>query len=216
MRVFAIDPGFRQSGWVLCEERPFRIIDKGVSPNEELMESFLAQAHAFDMLLIEHIAMGGMIAGQETFDTCFIAGRFAQAVYPTPFDLVKRLRVKLHLCGQARAKDANVRQALIDRFGGSEAIGKKKTPGPLYGVFSHMWQALAVAVTWSDETTLTRSATMAPREGNNASELPGLGVDGWHLRGRVGAAVALGTTPATEPLADAGVSDSTTGKRTTP
>ena len=51
-----------------------------------------------------------------------------------------------------RAKDANVRAALIDRFGPSKrkAIGLKATPGPLYGVHSHMWSALAVAVTYGD------------------------------------------------------------------
>jgi hypothetical protein len=42
-----------------------------------------------------------------------------------------------------RAKDANIRQALIDRFG---AVGTKKMPGPLFGVSSHYWAALAVAV----------------------------------------------------------------------
>ncbi len=68
--------------------------------------------------------------------------------------LLKRFDVKLHLCGNARAKDTNIRQALIDRFGGiegkSKAVGTKKAPGPLYGCKSHMWAALAVAVTWWD------------------------------------------------------------------
>jgi len=52
-----------------------------------------------------------------------------------------------------RAKDANIRQALIDRYGPGKdkAIGQKKTPGPLYGFKSHEWAALAVAVTWMDQ-----------------------------------------------------------------
>ena len=62
--------------------------------------------------------------------------------------LVYREDVKLHLCGSPRAKDANIRQALIDRWGGkAEAVGTVKKPGPLYGVKSHAWSALAVAVT---------------------------------------------------------------------
>ena len=66
--------------------------------------------------------------------------------------MIYRKDVKLHLCGSPRAKDSNIRQALIDRFGpGKEkAIGLKKTPGPLYGVKSHVWAALAVAVTHLD------------------------------------------------------------------
>jgi hypothetical protein len=41
-----------------------------------------------------------------------------------------------------RAKDANIRQALIDKLG---AVGTKKAPGPLYGISGHLWAALAVA-----------------------------------------------------------------------
>lgn len=63
-----------------------------------------------------------------------------------------RRDIKLHLCNSVRAKDANIRQALIDRYGGKEkAIGKKKSPGPLYGIKSHMWAALALAVTYHDQ-----------------------------------------------------------------
>jgi hypothetical protein len=49
---------------------------------------------------------------------------------------------------QRRAKDQNIRQALIDRLG---PPGTKKNPGPTYGVTSHMWSALAVAVTAHDK-----------------------------------------------------------------
>jgi hypothetical protein len=64
---------------------------------------------------------------------------------------VYRREVKTNLCGSMKAKDGNVRQALIDRFGGKEkAIGKKKTPGPLYGFSADVWQALAVAITFAD------------------------------------------------------------------
>ncbi|MBV8782506.1 MAG: hypothetical protein JO353_14005, partial [Phycisphaerae bacterium] len=52
-----------------------------------------------------------------------------------------------------RAKDGNIRQALIDRFGPTKerAIGKKKSPGPLYGMSGDCWSALAVAVTYADQ-----------------------------------------------------------------
>ena len=58
--------------------------------------------------------------------------------------------MKLTLCGDARAKDPNIRAALIDRWGGSKAaaVGTKKSPGPLYGFKSDMWAALAVAETF--------------------------------------------------------------------
>ena len=67
--------------------------------------------------------------------------------------MIKRQTTKAVLCGTARAKDPNVHQALIDMYGGSmkAAKGTKKAPGPLYGVKSHIWSALAVAVAWAKE-----------------------------------------------------------------
>lgn len=105
--------------------------------------------HDRPRLSIEMIASQGMSVGQETFDTAMWVGRYVEAWDSCCFDsiLVYRREIKLHLCGSSRAKDANVRQALIDRFGGKDkAIGKKSSPGPLYGVSKHAWAALAVAV----------------------------------------------------------------------
>ena len=64
---------------------------------------------------------------------------------------VYRKDVKLHLCGSSRAKDPSVRAALIDLYpasGGGKCpqIGTKRQPGPLFGVSSHAWPALGVAV----------------------------------------------------------------------
>ncbi len=67
---------------------------------------------------------------------------------------IKRLEVKIHLCHDSRAKDANIRQAILDRFGGKEkAIGRMATPGPLMGVSGDLWAALAVAITFWDAGT---------------------------------------------------------------
>ena len=55
----------------------------------------------------------------------------------------------MRLCNSMRAKDANVRQAILDRFGGkAAAIGRKRQPGPLYGIAGDLWAALAVGITW--------------------------------------------------------------------
>ena len=44
--------------------------------------------------------------------------------------------------------DSRVRGAMIERHGGDRATaqGNKRAPGPLYGVSSHAWQALGLAV----------------------------------------------------------------------
>ena len=105
-----------------------------------------------DALAIEMVASYGMAVGASVFETCVWAGRFIErwsAVSAAgSVTQVYRREVKLHICGSAKAKDANVRQALIDRYGGkAKAIGRKATPGPLYGMSGDCWSALGVAIT---------------------------------------------------------------------
>jgi hypothetical protein len=163
--VLAIDPGPEQSAYVrygvkILDDGEWRM-ESGILPNDKLLSLVWSECgHAGQRVAIEGIACYGMPVGKETFDTCIWIGRFIQANGGRG-DLVYRPDVKHHLCRSSRAKDANVRQALIDRFGpGKEkAIGKKKTPGPLYGIKSHCWSALAVAVTWWDKNVLAQGAT---------------------------------------------------------
>lgn len=148
MRILAIDPGTEQSGWVLFEDG--RVLYSGVDSNEVVLNLNLAADNDADILAIEMIASYGMAVGKEVFHTCRWVGRFQQA-WPKPDDvrLIYRKDVKMHLCGTPRAKDANIRKALIDKLGPQ---GTKKSPGPTYGVKSHAWAALAVAVI-AEETT---------------------------------------------------------------
>jgi hypothetical protein len=131
-----------------------RALDYGIAENEVLRVKLAKQmAGIWDRahLVVEMVACYGMPVGREVFDTCVWIGRFIEA-WGRPHSTLYRSTVKLHLCGQTRAKDANVRQALIDRFGpGREkAIGTKAKKGPLYGVKADVWQALALAVTFAD------------------------------------------------------------------
>lgn len=154
MRILAIDPGTEQSGW--CQYESEQVIDSGVMPNDDVLTYIRAFADWRDsetrMLAIEMIASYGMSVGREVFETCVWIGRFKQAFFdPDAVQLIYRRDVKLHLCGSPRAKDPNVRQALLDMFprtggGKTPQIGTKGQPGPLYGVSSHAWAALGVAV----------------------------------------------------------------------
>ncbi len=116
-----------------------------------------------DSVAIEMVASYGMAVGKETFRTVWWSGRFADAWFDQSGKLpveVFRQEVKMHLCHNTKAKDANIRQALIDMYGGSKevAIGRKASPGPLYGVTSHAWPALAVAITAAARLTPERAA----------------------------------------------------------
>jgi hypothetical protein len=150
--TLAIDPGTTQSGWVEYDAESHRVLDSGVMPNDEMLRCLEHPSRA-DALAIEMIASYGMAVGREVFETCVWIGRFQQAWHtPDSVRFIYRRDVKLHLCGTSKAKDANIRQAVIDLFprvggGKTPQIGTKQQPGPLYGVTSHAWPALAVAIT---------------------------------------------------------------------
>lgn len=141
MKILAIDPGTTESAFVVWDGT---LIDSGFVPNSVVREFFRGRLSFLqaERLAIEMIACYGMAVGKETFETCLWVGRFIECAQPKPVQMVYRQQVKLHLCNSARAKDPNVRQALIDKHG---APGTKKTPGKTYGISGHLWAALAVA-----------------------------------------------------------------------
>ena len=154
MKILAIDPGTTESGYCFVTDGIVGV--SGVLPNSEMRQYIAAIAVREPQptkLAIEMIASYGMPVGREVFETCVWIGRFMQSWHqPEAVELVYRKDVKLHLCGTPRAKDPNVRQALIDLFpatggGKTPQIGTKKQPGPLFGVSSHAWPALGVALT---------------------------------------------------------------------
>ncbi len=144
MKVLAIDPGPKQSAFVIWDGSI--VLAHKIVANEDLFFE-LPKAPCLNACAIEMIASYGMAVGAEVFETCVWIGRYVEkwrefAGLGDP-QRIPRLDVKIHLCKTAKGKDANIRQALIDRFG---EPGTKKNPGRLYGVTSHCWAALAVAV----------------------------------------------------------------------
>lgn len=152
MRILAIDPGPKQSAYVTLNDGV--IAEHAKCDNLALLQWVRASDNAADQIAIEMIASYGMAVGAEIFETVLWIGRFYEAsvrreIEPT---LIYRLKVKQALCHDSRAKDANIRQAIIDRFGGKEiAIGKKASPGPLFGISGDEWSALAVALTYVEK-----------------------------------------------------------------
>jgi hypothetical protein len=155
MKLHAIDPGPERSAVVTLDTsiggaRPYVQLAAEMSTDELL--AYL-RAHAFPehRLAIEQIASMGMIVGAEVFETAYVSGRFVQTWLDARggrISRIPRVHVKHYLCGTHRAKDKNIRQALIDHYGGKDkAIGNKRAPGALYDVSGHTWSALAVAIT---------------------------------------------------------------------
>lgn len=144
--LYAIDPGTEQSALVWIN--PNGSLYGQMWSNDALVLSLRGStvphpAH----LVIEQVESFGMPVGVEVFETVFWSGRFAEAWRQQgsrcSFSRMGRKTVKLALCGSLKAKDPHIRQALIDRYGGSQSV---KKGGPLAGIKSHLWSALALAV----------------------------------------------------------------------
>lgn len=154
--ILAIDPGSRQSAWLYMDlvGRPTLW---AIEPNDAVLKrirggSFIGLRPG--VIVIEQMASYGMSVGAEVFETVHWAGRFHEAAFNQAIrvEQLPRMRVKQAICHDSRAKDQNIRQALIDRFGGQVAgVGTTKARGPLYGISKDIWSALAIAVTWFEE-----------------------------------------------------------------
>ena len=140
--IIGIDPGPVEQACVMFDANRNQFISARTFNRHEL-KTLGAWCYQYDVA-IEWIESFGMAVGQDVFRTVFQIGRMKEAIGSVR--LVPRRDVKLTLCGSARAKDTNIRQALIDAIG---EVGTKKNPGPLYGVSGHYWAALAVAYTAS-------------------------------------------------------------------
>ena len=152
--IFAIDAGPDKSGYCIFDPDNFKVVEFGEPINIDLKEKIKNYTGKF---AIETIVSYGMAVGKSTFNTCFVIGQFQQMIMDKgcEYEMISRQDVKLNLCFSARAKDANVNQAVRDLFPASGRNGKgepcvkgtKKNQGPLYGFSGHAYSALAVALT---------------------------------------------------------------------
>ena len=159
--ILAIDPGTTESAYVLYKEKRLLGFDK--VRNYDMLTIIANVKTTF--MAIEMPACYGMAVGKSVFETCRWVGIFQQAFGLSKTYLVYRKSrnneigvdsVCMHLCHNNRAKDTNVRRAILDRYpatggGKTPQKGTKAKPGPLFGVSKDVFSALAVAITF-DET----------------------------------------------------------------
>lgn len=150
--ILAIDPGNTQSAYVLIDEITYKPIDFGILSNGDLLDDMKAdfsQCNPPETVVIEMVASYGMAVGKTVFDTCVWIGRFTQQAYTqgSTVEYIYRHEEKINLCHTMQAKDSNIRQALIDRFG---IVGTKRDKGFFYGFKRDIWAAYAVGVTYLD------------------------------------------------------------------
>ena len=145
-QIVGIDPGPDNSAAVVLDEDG-RVCELLEFTNEEMVDAILVQ-DGWNVAIEDFVPYGKSLS-HESMATKRWMGIFW---YLSGAVLIPRPDIKEHLCDTRTAKDADVRDALIHRYGANRkgAIGTLKTPGPLYGVKGHLWAALAVAVTHYD------------------------------------------------------------------
>lgn len=168
MIILAIDPGSERSGYVLYSAVDRLMLARGKCSNSELIAMIREVRHgnaelegATDFAFEMAESFGAKVWNQ-VFEAVLWSGRFVEAWTKTTGRSVARIYrrdVKLHLTGSPRAKDAQIRQCLLDRWGGKQAaVGTKRAPGPLYGVSADAWAALAIAVTYAEQGVRAKEA----------------------------------------------------------
>src|ERR1051326_3671298 len=97
MWVLGVDPGYRESAYVLFDGT--RIHRHAIVANDDLVKSFIDDEVEWDrrattLVLEEMQIFSGHGVGKEVFDSVFWSGRFAQAWSPRPFERLIRARVR--------------------------------------------------------------------------------------------------------------------------
>lgn len=150
--ILAIDPSNLHSAFVLMDEE-CRIAKKGIVNNGDIV-SMIEELPMDTEMVIEGMQSYGMPVGASVFDTVFQMGVFYRTAILSGIKPKKLFRsaIKTVICGNVRAKDSNIRAALIERFG---ATGTKLSPNPYFNdstvkMKKDLWAALAVGVTYLD------------------------------------------------------------------
>ena len=126
MIVLGIDPGPERSGYVVFDYHANSLEEYGHEKNTEIQTYLPLWIEKCDLLAIEMVEPRGMAVGWDTFRTLVWIGRFDAGLL---FHLIRPLVIRTTLCGVAKANERNVKQALIDAWGGDrKAIGGIKCP----------------------------------------------------------------------------------------
>tara|TARA_R110000824_G_scaffold130895_1_gene292787 strand:- start:248 stop:727 length:480 start_codon:yes stop_codon:yes gene_type:complete len=148
--VLGVDPGPTSCGIALyCSDRG-KVLSARKDITVESLLLVLSDPVVCDVVALERVQSYG-IAGATLLQTSEVVGRIWQAAklggYPVELYYRREVLRALDVTGKGN-RDSLVRQRLIEMHGGDRvsAVGTKKQPGPLYGVASHAWQALAVAL----------------------------------------------------------------------
>lgn len=154
MEILALDVGTEQSAYCLIESTNYELLSFGKIKNDKLLD--IVKTYNYERLIYEEFQSYGMPIGVTTITSITWNGRYIQSALDRDKMVcpIFRKEEKINLCGSMKAKDSNIRQALIDRFAKFDfksGKGTKKNPDTFYGFRADIWAAMAVGVTYLDK-----------------------------------------------------------------
>ena len=163
MIILAIDPGTRTSGVVIYHVGARRVLwsnkaMENLSVLDAMRRGYVydENQYTWDHVGVERVQASGM-GGNDIIITTEWSARFLERAFvgcqrPPVWHHRREVLRHLDISGGKGNKDSKVRARCIELHGGDRktAQGTKKAPGPLYGVASHSWQALGLALLVAD------------------------------------------------------------------
>lgn len=173
--IIGVDPGTSLTAYSIVEVKHGtlnQVLQKDKTNNQEIYNAILQSLNEYLTLekiqtcdiniAIEHMESHGMAVGMTTFETCYFIGELKYKLSHELYnDIINnmnnnidininlyriyRSQEKSYICNSVRAKDSNIRQALIDKFG---EVGTKNNQGYFYGFKADIWSSFAVAYTY--------------------------------------------------------------------
>ena len=175
MIVLGIDPGPKTHGAVVYDTDARRVLWSSKAATTAEVEVWLYAyegaaplqfSEALTVLIERPAAMGSIGVGivGHMLDTAWVGGGLSYAAIVAGCDThtMTRREVLRHLgvLSGKGSSDSRVRAACIadhETPGGPPGGGRKASPGPLYGVSSHAWQALGLVLAWLEMTKHTET-----------------------------------------------------------
>jgi hypothetical protein len=161
--ILAVDPGNKESAFCLCSP-DLHPLAFGKIENGEWLERSIDKALIDNkclpgntVIVIEDMESFGMPVGRSVLDTERYIGELTREYGKYGnfhIAYVYRHEEKRMICHSAKANDATIKQALVDRFAPGEpnyGKGTKKAPGFFYGFYKDVWSAFAQCVTYHDK-----------------------------------------------------------------
>lgn len=168
--IVGIDPGNIKSAFCLCDpdlkplafEKCDNMLYDGAEEHDlffdhvkEAMVEHIPAYVPFEVV-IEDLENFGMPVGRSMFDTAKYIGRLDllfHLVFNCRTHHIFRHEEKMAICHSAKANDATIRQALVDRFApGQKNHGKgtKADRGFFYGFSADVWSSFAICTAFHD------------------------------------------------------------------